>query len=306
MTMLLIDKIVQLFLILFLGFIIVKTKVLKSEDSMVLSKLILFLIMPCMIINAFQVELTEEIMLGLSLAVIVAVVIHFLLILIGKLCQKYFHTDAVETGSIVYSNAGNMVIPLVTSILGEEWVIYSCAFLSVQLVFIWTHGVRLFSSDEKLRLKKIFLNPNMIAIFVGLLLLVLGIKLPATIGATVSSVGAMIGPASMMVAGMLTANMDFKSMFLNKRIYFVLAFRMLICPAIMLLLIKLTGIAALVPNGMQVLLITFIATMTPAASTITQFAQLHHKGAEYASAINILTTLSCLVTMPLFVTLYQI
>lgn len=306
MTLLLIHKIAQLFLILLLGFIIVKAKVLKSEDSMVLSRLSLYLIMPCMILNAFQVELTEEIKLGLSMAVVVSVGIHILLIVIGKLCQRFFHADAVEVGSIVYSNAGNLVIPLVTAILGPEWVIYSCAFLSVQLIFMWTHGVRLFASDAGLNLKKILLNPNMVAIFAGLVMLVLGIKLPSVIGEAVSSVGAMIGPVSMLVAGMLTANMEFKRMFLNKRIYFVLAFRMLICPAVMLLFIKAAGAAAVFPNSSQVLLITFLATMTPAASTIMQFAQIHHKGAEYASAINILTTLSCIVTMPLFVSLYQI
>ena len=60
-------------------------------------------------------------------------------------------------------NAGNLIVPIVTYVLGEEWVIYSSAFLIVQLVFLWTHGVRLFS-DDKLSIKKIILNVNMIAV----------------------------------------------------------------------------------------------------------------------------------------------
>lgn len=306
MALILIKKIFQLFLIMFLGFIIVKAKVLKSDDSMVLSRLTLYLIMPFMILNAFQVDLTDEIKIGLIAAVIVALVIHIILVTIGWLCQKFLHTDAVETASIVYSNAGNLVIPFVGAMLGNEWVIYSCAFLSVQLFFMWSHGIKMFASDAGINLKKIILNPNMIVIFAGLAMLFLNIKLPALIAPVVSDVGGMIGPVTMLVAGMLIANMNFKQMFANKRIYLVLAFRMLICPAIMLLLIKLSGVANMIPNGYNVFLVTFIATMTPAATSIMQFAQIHHKGAEYASAINIVTTLSCIITMPIFAAIYQL
>ncbi|HIX77857.1 MAG TPA: AEC family transporter, partial [Candidatus Fusicatenibacter merdavium] len=82
--------------------------------------------------------------------------------------------------------------------------------------------------------------------------------------------------------------------------------RMIFCPGVALLLIKLSHAADLVPNGEQVLLITLLATMTPAASTITQFAQLFRSDAEYAGSINILTTLICIVTMPMFVALYYL
>ncbi len=305
-TTLLINKIIQLFIIMLLGYVVVKAHILSAGESMILSKLSLYLIMPCVILNAFQVELTDEITQGLILAFIAAILIHIVLIGIGGLCGRVFHANVVEKASIVYSNAGNLIIPIVTSVLGPEWVIYSSAFLSVQLIFIWSHGVGLFSSGQKFHFKKILLNANMISIFVGMLMLICRIKLPPVISEVTSSVGSMIGPISMIIAGMLIANMDFKQVFFSRRIYFVLLFRMVVCPAIMLLLIAVSGAVSLVPNGERVLLITFLATMTPAASTITQFAQIHHQQPEYASAINIITTLSCIVTMPVFVWLYTI
>jgi len=305
MSLILIKKIAQLFLIMLFGFVIVKSKVLKSDDSMVLSRLTLYLVMPCMILNAFQVDLTDEIKIGLFTAVAVAIVIHIILVIIGWACTEFLHMQVVEVASIVYSNAGNLVIPFVGAILGNEWVIYSCAFLSVQLIFMWTHGIKMFASDSGLNLKKIILNPNMIVIFTGLTLLLLNIKLPVLIAGVISDVGGMIGPVTMLVAGMLTANMDFKKMLSNKRIYLVILFRMLICPSIMLALIKLSGVAHMIPNGYNVLLVTFIATMTPAATSIMQFAQIHNKGAEYASAINIMTTLCCIITMPMLAAVYQ-
>ena len=96
MALILIKKIFQLFLIMFLGFIIVKAKVLKSDDSMVLSRLTLYLIMPFMILNAFQVDLTDEIKIGLIAAVIVALVIHIILVTIGWLCQKFLQLLTIQ------------------------------------------------------------------------------------------------------------------------------------------------------------------------------------------------------------------
>jgi predicted permease len=75
-------------------------------------------------------------------------------------------------------------------------------------------------------------------------------------------------------------------------------------PAIILALIKLSGAASLVVNGDQILLISMLAAAAPVANMISMFAQLYGKDAEYASTITTLTTLSCIVTMPVFVYLY--
>ena len=56
-SILLMEQIIQLFLMIFMGFLIVKAKLLNSEDSKILSIIVLYLIIPCVIINAFQVDL---------------------------------------------------------------------------------------------------------------------------------------------------------------------------------------------------------------------------------------------------------
>lgn len=60
----LLQQIVQLFLMIFMGFLIVKAGLLKDEDSKVLSKIVLYLIIPCVILNAFQVDYTPETVRG--------------------------------------------------------------------------------------------------------------------------------------------------------------------------------------------------------------------------------------------------
>jgi predicted permease len=287
-----------------LGYVMVKLKVVKSEESVVLSKISLYLIMPSVILSAFQVDFKQEIREGLMLAFVAAVAIHILLLIIGHVSGRLFNFEEIDIASIIYSNAGNLIIPIVTAVLGPEWVIYSTAFVSVQLIFLWTHCKLMFSQEKKPNLRKIILNINMIAIFLGVLSMLSGIRLPAMLNETLGSIGTMIGPIGMLITGMIVAGMDLKQIFTSKKVYVITFYRMILCPAIILLLLKLSNADSLIDNGMEILLITFLATVTPAASTVTQFAQVHNKNAEYAGAINIMTTLVCIVTMPIFVILY--
>ena len=60
LSLLLMQQIIKLFIMIFMGYMIVKVGILKSEDSRVFSAMVLYLIVPCVIMNAFQVEYSSE------------------------------------------------------------------------------------------------------------------------------------------------------------------------------------------------------------------------------------------------------
>ena len=119
--------------------------------------------------------------------------------------SKVLKLDGVEETSLIYSNAGNLIIPIVTAILGKEWVIYTSAFLSVQLFLLWSHAKMKLCGEKGIDLKKILTNINMIAIFAGVLLFLLRIQLPAPVQDAVDSISSMVGPMGMLILGMLIA-----------------------------------------------------------------------------------------------------
>ncbi len=260
--------------------------------------------MPAVIINAFNVEMTNDIVRGLIVAFFVAVLIHIVLLMLDCILKKYFKTTDVERASIMYSNAGNLIVPIVTYVLGEEWLIYSSAYLIVQLVFLWTHGVKLFS-DQKLSAKKILLNVNMLAVISGFVIMFLGLRLPKFIGEITSSLGAILAPAGMIIAGMLAASVDFKKMLKNKRLYLVMMARLVMCPVIIMFLLKGISLIVRIPNVDTVMLISYLASITPAASTVMQFSQIYGKDSYYATAINAVTTIGCIITMPLLILFFN-
>ncbi len=305
-SLLLMNQIIQLFIMIFMGFIIVKAKLLKAEDSKILSVIVLYLIIPCVIINAFQVDYTPQTVKGLLIALAGSVMTQVILLIVVSILGRVFHLNEVEVASIYYSNSGNLIVPIVTFILGKEWVLYGCVFMSVQLVFIWTHCKKIISRESTYDWRKIVLNINMISIAIGIVLFLTRIHLPAIINNTLSAVGSMIGPASMIVTGMLFAGMDFKQIFANKRVYFVSFFRLIIVLVIALFLIKCSQLSTFSSNGNKLMMIVFLAIITPSASTVTQMCQVYGNDSQYASAINVVTTLLAIVTMPLMVMLFQI
>lgn len=305
-SLLLMNQIIQLFIMIFMGFIIVKANLLKAEDSKILSVIVLYLIIPCVIINAFQVNYTKDTVQGLLITLAASVLTQIILLIVISVSGKFLHLNEVEIASIYYSNSGNLIVPIVTFILGKEWVLYGCVFMSVQLVFIWTHCKKIISRESTYDWRKIVLNINMISIAIGIVLFLTRIHLPAIINTTLSAVGSMIGPASMIVTGMLFASMDFKQIFANKRVYFVSFLRLIIIPVIALFLIKCSQLSTFSSNGNKLMLIVFLAIITPSASTVTQMCQVYGNDSQYASAINVVTTLLAIVTMPLMVMLFQI
>lgn len=305
-SILLMQQIVQLFLMIFMGYLIVKTGLVRDDDSKVLSKIILYLIVPCVIINAFQVDYTTDTVKGLLIAFAASVITQVILLVVISAAGKLLHLNEVEVASVYYSNSGNLIVPIVTFILGQEWVLYGCVFMSVQLVFLWTHCKKIISREASYDWKKIILNINMISIFIGVILFFTKIRLPEIIGNTLASVGTMIGPASMIVTGMLFAGMNLKQIFANKRVYFITFLRLIAVPLIALVLIKFSNLASFSADGNKIMLIVFLAIITPSASTVTQMCQVYGNDSRYASAINVMTTLLSIITMPVMVMLFQI
>ena len=305
-AILLARQIVQLFLIMLCGFLVVRLGFLSSSDSRVLSVLCVYVILPCTIINAFQIDFSPEIAGNFLLAVCSALIIHVLLFVVTFLLDKVFHLSNIEKASLIYSNAGNLIIPLVTSILGSEWVIYSSAFLVVQLFILWTHGKSLIEGRKGADLKKILTNINLIACAVGLVMLLLHLKLPDILRGTITTVGGTIGPVCMLMLGMILAGLDIKSILLRRRTWLVALLKMIVVPFLVLMIVKLSGIRNLSSEGVTIVYISLLATMTPSATTITQMAQLYGQDVENATAINTITTLMCIATMPLMTMLYYL
>ena len=152
-SILLAEQIVELFLMILMGYVIVKLGLVTDDDSKILSKIVLYIVIPCVMINAFQIDYTPDKIQGMLLALVASVVLQVLLL-------------------------------IAVWMMGKEWVVFGCVFMAVQLIFMWTHGKYIISSGDRIDWRKIVLNINMIAIFIGAVLFLLKIHLPEIVDGT--------------------------------------------------------------------------------------------------------------------------
>lgn len=307
LSLTLVMQILGMVAMVLMGFLAAKKGLLDQQDSYSLSRFTVYIITPCTLINAFQTDLELEKLQGLALALVAAGIIHGLFLLVSTmLCLGKHGLQPEEQVSILYTNCGNLIIPMVWAVLGEEYVFYTSAYLLVQNVLIWTHGQAKLGGRGRPTLRSIFINPGMLGICTGFLFFLFQIRLTGPLHTAVSGLAQCIGPVSMVIVGILMARIDARKVFLAGRIYWVSAARLILLPILAVGALWLLHWAWPMENGRSILLVVVLAASAPSASVVIQLSQLyHHPGTANASAINVVTTALCAVTMPLIVLIYQ-
>lgn len=297
-SILVLKQAVIMILICVIGMICYKTDIITKNVQKYFSSLVLKVVMPCVIITSFQIDLSPEVMDGLIKAAILSAISHIVMILTSNLLirKNEKREYAIERFSLVYTNCGYMGIPLIEGVLGAEGVIYATVYMIVFNVLVWSHGVIVMRNKFSPRdLLTVLKSPTMISIGVGLIFLISGLKLPYIISKPLNYVASMNTPLPMLVAGVTIAQQSFFDTIKDFRAIFVSVIRMLILPVIVFFIIKW------IPCSDIVFLSTILSVSCPSAAVGTLFAIEYNKNAAYASRIFAITTVASSITMPLII-----
>ena len=302
----LMSKLMAMMVMVAVGYAAVKLHVVESRDSRTLSRLTVYILQPCLICRSVQIDLTPERLNGFLCALILGIVTYVFWIAALGLLKKPLRLDAVDRCNLIYSNVGNLALPLINMILGSEYVFYASALQIPFNLLIWTHGNSIISGERHLHFRKIIFNPNIIALVTGILLVLLHIRLPDVIDTAMEGLGSMVGPSSMLVIGIVIAGSDLRRIITNKRAYAIALGRLIVMPASLLLMILASGILMKHPELTPVFRVCFIALCTPPGATVSQLAVLYDKKAYESSVYSVLSMALCIVTMPLMLMAFQL
>ena len=302
----LMSKLMAMMVMVAVGYAAVKLHVVESGDSRTLSRLTVYILQPCLICRSVQIDLTPERLNGFLCALILGIVTYVFWIAALGLLKKPLRLDAVDRCNLIYSNVGNLALPLINMILGSEYVFYASALQIPFNLLIWTHGNSIISGERHLHFRKIIFNPNIIALVTGILLVLLHIRLPDVIDTAMEGLGSMVGPSSMLVIGIVIAGSDLRRIITNKRAYAIALGRLILMPVSLLLLILASGILTRHPELTPVFRVCFIALSTPPGATVSQLAVLYDKKAYESSVYSVLSMALCIVTMPLMLMAFQL
>ena len=305
-SLILLSKLISMMLMAIVGYVLVKLDVLHKEDSRAISVLLVYVLQPCLVLHSLQIELTPNRLHGFIFGTVFAFLSMFLSILFAGAVRKPLHLDGIDRASLTYANVGNLIMPLVSMALGDEMVFYCSVFQISFHVLVWTHGISIIREDTKPELKKILLNPSIIALALGIFFLVTQIRIPSVIDSAIVGFYNMVGASSMLLIGMVIAGSDLRSVFTYRKAYLISFLRLLFLPVLCMLLLYLTGLIPRHPELRDVSMVIMITAAAPTGSMIVQLAVVHDKDAVKASIYNVMSTILCVVTIPLVVLLFQL
>lgn len=298
MFVIIINQILKMLLIMLAGYICYRIHLIDQQGNQTLANLLLMVINPIVALMALQTDYRPELVSGLLLSYLLAIITHIIGIIMSNIMIKRTGNPdyAIERFSAMYSNCGFIGIPLVQSILGSEGVIYLTAYMTVFNFFSWTHGIILMTGKASREdLKKGLLSPMIIACIVGPILFFTRIRFPAVVSDSLNYIGAMNTPLAMLIAGISVAQTDLLAMFKNKKLYLITVLKLFVLPLIML------GILSVFRTDSTVMYTILVASACPVAATCTAFSLRFHKNYRYSSELYAFTTLCSLISIPILV-----
>ena len=287
-------QILMMFIMMLVGFLSYRAKIVCEIAASYFSDLLLKVVTPCIIIKAFNVEFSIVKLNNIMIMFLLSVIS----IGIGILVSKILSVDLkVEKFGIIFSNIGFMGIPLVTSLLGQEYLLYLSVYIMVFTILLWTYGVYIFSEDiTQLKIKNLLLNPAIISVIVGLIIFLLNIDFPFIIDDVLSSFTDINTPLSMFVLGIYLAKESIFKLLKSFKPFYYSFLRLVLVPSIVILVLNF------VPNEYLMLkIITLIASSSPCAAAVPIFAQKFNKDFALGARIVSISTLLSLITIPLIV-----
>ncbi len=292
--MILVRQILQMFLLAGLGYLLFRGKKITAEGSKALANILIYLSLPAVIINGFLVDRTGEHLLGILWSGAAAAALLLLSILISRLI---FRRDAIASFASSFSNPGFFGIPLIIAFLGQESVFYVACFIAFLNVGQWTYGVSILTGQpirQGFQLKKLIRAPFIIAILIGLFLFLTQLRPPQLLQSCLTTVAGLNTPLSMFTVGVYLAQADIPRMIRRRQLYLVAFSRLLLIPAVSLLLLTLLP-ASLYSMKMALLL----AISCPVGANVAVYAQLHGKDYAYAVETVVVSTLLSILSIPL-------
>lgn len=293
-----IQQILTMFLYMAAGYCLFRSKLVSKEGSVGFAHTLIYLILPCAILQSFFTERTAEKVSALLISFLWGILV---LILAMAVSALLFRNRPIDNFGGAFSNAGFMGIPLITSMLGQECVFYVAGMIAFLNILQWFYGQPILSGKkEKLSARVILKNPLVIALLLGLAAFLTGFRPPALVSRCIASVSAMNGPVAMIILGFYLAQTNLRSLFGKASTYLVSAVRLVLIPLLTLLLLAVApGVSA------DIKLALLLAASAPIGANVAVYAQKLGKDYVYAVETVCLSTLFSILSMPAIILLAE-
>lgn len=310
--MLLLEQMAVLFLLMGIGYFCYRKKIITDEVSKKLSAIVVNIANPALVLTGC---LGEEKIHGQELltTIIIIVAVYAALLIIAQLLPLLLRVEKGSRGTYkamtVFSNIGFMGFPVIAALYGNGALLYAALFTIPYNILIYTYGISAMTASavtagekgdqEKGERNGVsfllgrILNVGVIACIITIIIYFFQIPVPKVAADTITHLSNLTAPLSMMVIGASLAAIDLKKLFKDVRLLLFSVIKLLLIPAVGMLLIR-----QFVDNEV-ICGVCLVMLATPVGSMTAMLAQQYDGDYEMASRGVALTTILSVATIPL-------
>lgn len=296
---------VALFILIFIGYILRKTNIIKPSDVKGMSELIVKVTLPLLIINSMAIDFSKDKIIFSVVVFIISSIAFFIKNIFGKQIVKIMRSKGSQSdvyrSMMLFSNSAFMGFPVVNAVYGKEGIFYAAIINVSFTIFIWTLGIDILDKkNDKKNYIDLIKKPGILSIIIGLFFFFLPITIPTIIEIPLVMIGDMTTPLAMLTIGAMLTESNMFDIFREKRLFVISAIRLVLFPILFMFSLFL------LPLPSKIVGILLILESMPVASTVAIFSKQYDSDYKLASQGVFLSTLLNIVTIPIILYLFSI
>lgn len=298
----------KIFIMLIPGFLFRKRNIISDDQTNGVSIILTCVTYPCLIIDAMQMSATAQVLNNCKYIALITLGIIIIALILSKVIGRFAKFPKARLGlltfMLVFGNTGFIGLPVLSGLLGEKAVFYVVICDATYNIFLFTLGLALLKSaanssqglafSKKDSLKGL-LDPCMIAVIIGLVFFLCNFTLPDVIGAPIEMLGSATIPLAMFIVGTQLASINIRELLKSKQVYLTCFLKLIVVPAVALLLVKL-----LIGTSSVLATVIVIEAAMPTAMSAVIFTRQYKGDVDFATKGVLLSTLLCIITVPIF------
>ena len=289
-------------LIMLLGFLLGKFKLISEKTNKEITNLLLTVFMPASLFVAFPSSYDESSANFFFSGLLAGTIIMFTLIIFAKIIfnKKWMKMELSYESqfALVFNNATFLGYPIVVNTFGPNGILAYCGFIIAFNIALFSYGIWLF--EQKISFKillNIIFNPNIIAVILGMILFLTNFSLPSFITDAVGYVGGATTPLSIICIGFMLSQAKLKKVFTKWKLILAATIQLTLGPLIT------WGILTLLNFPIEVIQVCTLIQALPTATSLGLFAVKYGGNAAESSELVTISTLFSVATLPLMVSL---
>lgn len=284
-----------LFLYMLIGWICRKTDLVKAAAQPSFTNFLLYVSIPCMVFQSFDMEFTMETLYRGASVLTIATISALVSLVFSRYAYNWCNPREkciMKYGTLV-SNSGFAGLPVIQDAYGQDGLFLGSLFIIPNRIMMWSAGISLFTDAPlKQRIKNVMLNPGIIAVELGVLRMLFQPAIPQQLNKALSALGAMSTPLGMVIIGMILSGVSPRTV-LDKKAFILVAVRQFLFPLGTLAILRLLG------TDLLTLQISVVLTGMPVGSSTAFLADKYGADAVFASKCVFISTLTSLITIPI-------